>query len=59
MDVCATEKELFKHLGEQIHVESKIISAKFKCVNNSMKFFGLSVIFVFMIFGFWLIRTKY
>jgi hypothetical protein len=59
MEVCASEKELFKHLGEQIHVESKIIAGKFKCVHNSMKFFGLSVVFVVMIFGFWLISIEY
>jgi len=57
--VCASEEELFKQLGEQIHVESKIIAAKFKCVQNSMKFFGLSVIFVIMILAYWLIRIKY
>lgn len=59
MEICASEEELFKQLSEQIHVESKIIAAKFKCVQQSMKFFGLSVIFVVIILGHWLIRIKY
>lgn len=59
IEVCASEEELFKQLSEQIHVESKIIAAKFKCVQQSLKFFGLSVIFVVMILGYWLIRIYY
>ena len=59
IEVCASEEELFKQLGEQIHVESKIIAAKFKCVQNSMKFFGLSVVFVIIVLAYWLIRIKF
>lgn len=58
MQVCASEEELFEQLGAQIHVESKIIAAKFRCVKNSMKFFGLSIAFVVMILGYWLIRIN-
>lgn len=36
------ENELHKQLGEQIHVESKIIDQKFRSVNLSIKFFGAS-----------------
>lgn len=59
IEVCSTEEELYKQLGEQIHVECKIIDAKFKCVHRSMQFFGLSVIFVILIIGYWLITLKY
>lgn len=54
MEVCESE-DIFVQLGEQIHVESKIIDQKFLCVQRSIKFFGLSVIFVLVGLGFWLI----
>ncbi|WP_445955614.1 Pycsar system effector family protein [Yeosuana sp.] len=55
IEVCSTEEQLVKQLGEQIHVESKIIDAKFKSVQRSMKFFGLSVVFFVLIMAYWLI----
>lgn len=54
-EICANEDELFEHLAQQIHVESKIIDQKFICVNNSIRFFGLSFIFVMMAIMFSLI----
>ncbi|MGZ0016756.1 Pycsar system effector family protein [Yeosuana sp. AK3] len=59
IEVCATEEELIEQLGEQIHVESKIIEAKFKCVHKSIFFFGLSFVFVVLIIGYWLITLSY
>tara|TARA_R110000868_G_scaffold216416_3_gene466549 strand:- start:12312 stop:12824 length:513 start_codon:yes stop_codon:yes gene_type:complete len=56
IEVCASEEELFEQLSEQIHVESKIIYAKFKCVRKSMFFFGLSVIFFMLIIAYYLLR---
>lgn len=55
IEVCASEEELFTQLGEQIHVECKIIAAKFKCIRHSIKFFALSFIFITLIMGYLLI----
>ena len=55
MEVCANEDEIYLQLSEQIHVESKIIDQKFICVNKSIKFFGLSIIFILLTLGYWLI----
>ena len=55
MEVCGSEKEICEQLGEQIHVESKIIDQKFLCVNKAIKFFGLSIIFVLLTLAFWLV----
>jgi len=52
--VCDDEEELFKQLGEQIFIESKIIDEKFKNVQRSIKFLGLSFIFVVLLIGVWL-----
>ena len=45
MEVCVTEEELFSQLGQQIYIESKIIDQKFKCIQNSLKFFAISFVF--------------
>ena len=55
MEVCGSEEEIYEQLSEQIHVESKIIDQKFICVHRSIKFFGLSFIFVLLLLGLWLI----
>jgi hypothetical protein len=49
IEVCGDEEELYWQLGQQIHVECKIIDQKFNSVNKSIKYFGLSFIFVIMI----------
>lgn len=49
MEVCGSEEELYDQLSQQIHVESKIIDQKFISVNKSIKFFGISFIFVILI----------
>ncbi len=46
LEVCASEEELFTQLAQQIHAESKIINQKFKSVQNALKYFGISIIFV-------------
>lgn len=46
MKVCKDEEVLFTQLGQQIHVESKIIDQKFSSVQKSLKFFALSFIFL-------------
>jgi len=49
IEVCKDEEQLFKHLSEQIHVESKIIDQKFKNVNKSIQFFAISFVFIILI----------
>lgn len=51
IEVIGSEEELHKQLSEQIHVESKIIDQKFKSVNMSIKFFGVSFVFLVIILG--------
>jgi len=55
MEVSADEEQLYTQLSEQIHVESKIIDQKFLCVHRSIKFFGISFVFILLFLGFWLI----
>jgi len=55
MEVCTNEEELFTQLSHQIHIESKIIDEKFKSVHQAIKFFGLSLIFVALSVGYWVI----
>lgn len=55
MDVCKNEKELFKYLSQQIHIESKIIDAKFGCVQKSIKFLAVTFVFVVLILVYWLL----
>jgi len=54
MDVCSGE-EIYEQLSHQIHIESKIIDQKFISVQKSIKFFGLSFIFVLAALGFWIV----
>jgi hypothetical protein len=56
MEVCDSDEEIYEQLSQQIHIESKIIDQKFICVHKSIKFFGLSFIFILAGFAFWLIR---
>lgn len=49
IEVCKSEEELFKHLSQQIHIESKIIDHKFKSVQKSIKYFAISFFFLFLI----------
>jgi len=43
---CGSEKKLYQLLAEQIHAESKIINAKFRNVQKSLLFFGISFLFI-------------
>lgn len=56
MDVCANEEELFYQLGQQIHVESKIIEEKFSSVKKSLKCFALSFVFVSITLVVWVFQ---
>ncbi|MCF6224659.1 MAG: DUF5706 domain-containing protein [Flavobacteriaceae bacterium] len=54
--ICMNEKELVLQLSHQIFIESKIIDNKFKSVQNSIKYFALSFIFIILIIGFLVIN---
>ena len=56
MEICQGE-EIYEQLSQQIHIESKIIDQKFLCVHKSIKFFGLSFIFVIVALAFWLLTV--
>lgn len=55
MEICGSEEQMYEQLAQQIHIESKIIDQKFICVQKSIKFFGLSFIFVLLALAFWLL----
>ena len=56
MEVCEGE-EIYEQLSHQIHIESKIIDQKFISVQKSIKFFGLSFIFILAALAFWIITV--
>ncbi len=56
MEVCQGE-EIYEQLSHQVHIESKIIDQKFISVQKSIKFFGLSFIFVLAGLTFWIITV--
>jgi len=56
LEICATEEELYTQLGQQIHVESKIIDEKFNSVKKSLKCFAISLIFVILTLVTWLFQ---
>ncbi|WP_394973947.1 Pycsar system effector family protein [uncultured Croceitalea sp.] len=55
--VYENEKKLFQLLSEQIHAESKIIDQKFKSVQNAIRFFAISFIFVVITASIYIIAT--
>lgn len=50
--ISLDEEELFDQLGQQIYINSKIASLKFKSVNRSIHFLVLALILLFIV-GFW------
>jgi len=46
IDVGEDKLELFVQLAQQMHVESTIVATKFKNVQNAIKFFMFSVLFI-------------
>lgn len=57
MRVFGTEEEFYRQLAQQIHVESKIITEKFKSVQKAINFFALSFLFVVLTSATWIILT--
>lgn len=58
MDTVADREELFDKLGQQIYIECKIVDMKFTSVKNSMKYLGISFIFVLLIIALWLYQLQ-
>lgn len=56
-NICRDNDELCNQLGEQIHIESKIIDHKFICVNKSLKYFGGSFVFIALLIISWAISN--
>lgn len=54
LKICEDEERLYAQLAQQIHVESKIINEKFTSVQKSLKFFGVSFVFVLLTIILWL-----
>lgn len=57
LKVFENKKDLFELLAGQIHAESKIIEHKFLNVHKAIVFFGISVSFVLIIAGVYIIQS--
>ena len=55
--VFGSEEEFYRQLAQQIHVESKIITEKFRSVQKAINYFALSFLFVVLTSAAWLIIT--
>ena len=55
-EVISKPDYFFEQLSQQIHAESKIIDQKFKSVQNAIKYFGWSFIFVIITIGVWVVQ---
>lgn len=49
-EISLNEDHIFKHLGHQIYINSKIAASKFKDVNRSIRFLAISI-FVLLLLG--------
>lgn len=50
--ISLDEKELFDQLGQQVFINSKIASTKFKSVNRSIHFLAIGLVMLFIV-GIW------
>jgi hypothetical protein len=55
--VCGSDDKLYQLLAEQIHAESKIINGKFRNVQKSITFFGISFLVVIITTVYWVLFT--
>ena len=53
VETCANENELYTKLAQQIHIESKIIDAKFSSVQKSIRYFALSFLVLLALLIYW------
>jgi len=56
IEIFGEEEEFYSQLGQQIYIESMIIDKKFKSVENAIKYFALSFIFIIIIVIVWFIH---
>ena len=59
LKVFDNDIDLFKLLAAQIHAESKIIKHKFMNVHKAILFFGISISFVVITGGFYIINSLF
>ncbi len=55
--ISLDEDQLFDHLGQQIFINSKIASVKFKNVNLALRFLALGLIILFVIVMYYVFTT--
>ncbi len=56
IEIFGKDEEFYSQLGQQIYIESKIIDLKFKNVEQAIKYFALSFIFIIIIVIVWFIH---
>ncbi len=56
IEIFGKDEEFYTQLSQQIYIESKIIDQKFKNVENAIKYFALSFIFIVIIVVVWFIH---
>lgn len=56
IEIFGEEEEFYTQLGQQIYIESMIIDKKFQHVENAIKYFAISFIFIIIIVIVWFIH---
>ena len=56
IEIFGEEEDFYSQLGQQIYIESMIIDKKFQHVENAIKYFALSFIFIIIIVIVWFIH---
>ena len=59
LKVSINKEEIFELLAAQIYAESKIVDNKFINVNKAIVFFGISIFFVIMTGGFYVLQSVF
>ena len=57
-EISTDELKLFEQLGEQIFINSKIASEKFKNVNHSLRYLSISLILLLLIVMYYFVAFK-
>jgi hypothetical protein len=56
IEIFGEDEKFYSQLAQQIYVESRIIDKKFKSVQDAVKYFAFSVVFVIVIIVVWLVQ---
>jgi hypothetical protein len=56
IEIFGEEEKFYSQLAQQIYVESRIIDKKFKSVQDAVKYFAFSVVFVIAMIVVWLVQ---